>query len=325
MWSRIAAIPFFENLWAPGTLGPALGYGNVTNTQAVFMDVFDVGDWTGVQDDLDLYSGRKYFYQSQYGALSSFGTIGNSSYHAGSISIRQRLKGLTWDLNYTFSKSMDDASGLQTSGTFGSAFILNALRQHDAYSVSDFDLTHVVNFNSVWEIPIGKGQMFFSGMNKVANGILGGWQLSTIFRYNTGYPIYGFFDNSGWQTNWNVRSNGVRVTQVNTRPNANSGTGGTPNLFGNVTQAYQSYRTPYPGDIAFDVAAVYPVLVVGSAGQGRTAAFASDVAPHWVGGFVDWGETRVAAQAPGGPAIEVGVAYSQFWKQLLAWTGRLGM
>ncbi len=84
------------------------------------------------------------------------------------------------------------------------------------------------------------------------------------------------------------------------------------------------FRTPYPGDIAFDVAAVYPVLVVGSAGQGRTAAFASDVAPHWVGGFVDWGDTRVAAQAPGGPSIEVGFAYSQFWKQLLAWTGRLG-
>ena len=197
---------------------------------------------------LDNRSGKRYFYQSQYGALSSFGTIGNSSYHAASVSIRQRLKGLTWDFNYTYSKSMDDASGLQTGGTFGSAFILNALRQHDAYSVSDFDLTHVINFNGVWDIPIGKGRHFFEGMNKVANAILGGWQLSTIYRYNTGYPIYGFFDNSGWQTNWNIRSNGTRVTQVDPSPNATSGTGGVPNLFSDPKAAYQSYRTPYPGE-----------------------------------------------------------------------------
>ena len=85
------------------------------------------------------------------------------------------------------------------------------------------------------------------------------------------------------------------------------------------------FRTPYPGDIALEVAGVYPVLAVGSAGQGRTAAFASDVAPHWVGGFVDWGETRVTGQAPSGNAIEVGYAYAQFWKQLLGWTGRLGV
>src|SRR5206468_1538891 len=119
------------------------------------------------QEELDTYSGKRLFYQSQYGALSSFGTIGSSDYHGLAVSVRQRMKGLTWDLNYTYSKSMDDASGLQTGGTFGSAFILNALRQQDARSVSDFDLTHIVNFNSVWEVPIGRNQKLFSGMNKV--------------------------------------------------------------------------------------------------------------------------------------------------------------
>ncbi len=65
-----------------------------------------------------------------------------------------------------------------------------------------------------------------------------------------------------------------------------------------------------------------PALVTGSSGAGRTAAFASDVAPHWVGGFVDWGPSRVTAQATGAGAIEVGSDYVQFWKHLLAWTGR---
>jgi uncharacterized membrane protein len=66
-----------------------------------------------------------------------------------------------------------------------------------------------------------------------------------------------------------------------------------------------------------------PSLVVGQHGQGRTAAFLSDVAPHWVGGFVDWGSERVAAQAPGAAGIEVGSDYARFWEQLLRWTGRM--
>ncbi len=68
---------------------------------------------------------------------------------------------------------------------------------------------------------------------------------------------------------------------------------------------------------------IYPALVVGKQQSGRTAAFMSDVAPHWVGGFVDWGPKRVKAQAAGASAVEVGSYYAQFWKQLLSWVGRL--
>ncbi len=68
------------------------------------------------------------------------------------------------------------------------------------------------------------------------------------------------------------------------------------------------------------LAETFPALVVGTYGQGRTAAFLSDVAPHWVGGLVDWGPDRVTAQAVGGPAVEVGSDYARFWTQLLAWT-----
>lgn len=60
-----------------------------------------------------------------------------------------------------------------------------------------------------------------------------------------------------------------------------------------------------------------PLLVFGQCEKGKTAAMATDVAPHWVGGFVDWGNERVTAQAKGAAAIEVGNGYAQFWKQLL--------
>lgn len=66
-----------------------------------------------------------------------------------------------------------------------------------------------------------------------------------------------------------------------------------------------------------------PALVVGQHGKGRTSAFLSDIAPHWVGGFVDWGLPRITGQASSGGAIEVGSHYATFWKQLLQWTGNL--
>jgi hypothetical protein len=65
-----------------------------------------------------------------------------------------------------------------------------------------------------------------------------------------------------------------------------------------------------------------PLLVVGQHGAGHTAALATDVAPHWVGGFVDWGDARIV-QEIGGGTIEVGNWYAQFFRNLIAWVGKL--
>lgn len=67
-----------------------------------------------------------------------------------------------------------------------------------------------------------------------------------------------------------------------------------------------------------------PLLVVGKHGQGRVAALATDIAPHWVGGLVDWGKgSRVIAEAPQSWSIEVGSDYARFIRNLLNWTGKL--
>ena len=67
-----------------------------------------------------------------------------------------------------------------------------------------------------------------------------------------------------------------------------------------------------------------PMLVVGRYGAGRTAAFATDVAPHWVGGFVDWGRERMFQLLSDDPEdfIDVGADYARFFKQLIDWTRR---
>jgi hypothetical protein len=223
-------IPFFENLF-PGLAGT---YTNLltgapytlTATQAAYrrFALPSVGgrnstDYTFAQllwDDQPVARLNNTFYQPQYAALSVFSTVAYSNYNAAQFSIRQRLRhDIQFDFNYTFSHSLDNASGLQNATAFSSAgFILNALDPRSNYASSDFDAHHIINANWLVGLPIGRHKTFLPHMNKVANGIVGGWTMTGIFRYNTGLPIVGApFEADRWATNCNAQSNGVRVRQ----------------------------------------------------------------------------------------------------------------
>lgn len=81
---------------------------------------------------------------------------------------------------------------------------------------------------------------------------------------------------------------------------------------------FQATRTD--DEFHFTPDRTFPLLVVGSHGAGRTAALATDVAPHWVGPLVDWGPERLTACAPGSHEVEVGDLYAKFFRQLVSWT-----
>lgn len=257
--NAIQQIPYFANLF-PANLAAQLNalYGGafvpttLNQTQAIYFVAqnFYGNDWTSTQLDIDDLSvlGPNLFYQPQYAALSAFGTIAKSNYHAGTLSIRQRLSTkLTMDFNYTLSHSIDDASGLQTSGGYGAAFILNPIRQHQSYANSDFDIRHVINANAIFQLPFGKGQKWGNSAPGFLQQIFGGWQVSGIFRWNTGLPISTPFDDARWATNWNVQSNTTRLRSFETCPNR----GGAlpPNLFAcDRTNIYRSFRGARPGE-----------------------------------------------------------------------------
>jgi hypothetical protein len=252
--ANVPTIPYFHNIFGavPNFARNVAGgkYAGLNATQAVYADafIFNGNDWTQTQADIDDALDSPVFYQPQYGALSAVSTVGNSNYHGGTISVRQRLgEKLTLDFNYTLSHSLDDASGLQTSGTYATSLILNPIRQSDNYASSDFDVRHIVNINGLWQLPVGRGQWLLSDANKVVNGILGGWQMSGIFRWNSGLPIYSPYDSGRWATNWNVESSGVRIRPIQSCPTR--GGAEAPNLFGcDVTYAYQSWRNAKPGE-----------------------------------------------------------------------------
>ena len=253
--SAVPTIPYFENLF-PGTAEFLLGDPSLTNTQAVYILLarpevggFDITDYTFIQtflDDQPIARFNNMFFHPQFAALSAFSTIARSNYHSAQFSLRQRLgSNLAYDVNYTYGHSLDSASGLQASTAYATAFIVNALDPDQNYSNSDFDVRHVVNANWLVGLPIGRGKWIGNNFNGLANNILGDWQLTGIFRWNSGLPTGEPFQADRWATNWNVQSNMVRVCAANSSPTRT----GTPNLFSNPSAVFHCFREPRAGEV----------------------------------------------------------------------------
>jgi len=79
-------------------------------------------------------------------------------YNSLQVEMRRRFsKGLTFQANYTFQRNLTDAPG--TGQTNFEPLIDNACPKCE-YAVADFDTTHVFNFNTIYELPFGKGKSF---------------------------------------------------------------------------------------------------------------------------------------------------------------------
>ena len=265
--TSIQDIPFFNNMFP--FMPDWWGDPSLTPTQAAYAFIApealggaEVNDYTFLQLLWDDAPGcvtcpfgggparfNNMFYQPQFGALSAFSTIGRSNYNSFQFSLRQRLRDdVSFDFNYTYGHSLDNASGLQSSGSYAAAFIVNALSPEQNYATSDFDARHIINANWVVGLPFGRGKRFFSNASGFVEQAFGGWQSTGIFRWNSGLPIQTPFDCCVWATNWNVQSNGVRVQPVEASPTRN-GANGTPNVFSDPLAVYRSFRPARPGEV----------------------------------------------------------------------------
>jgi hypothetical protein len=261
--TSVGSIPFFENV-LPGIAGTFAVLGvnrQLTATQAAYRRIAlpsvggqNVTDYTFLQsgarwDDKPFSIFNNTFVNPQYAALNTWSTFAISNYNSAQVSVHQRLsRDVTFDFNYTLSHSLDDASGLQNAGNFSTAsLIFNPLNPELNYADSDFDIRHNINANWVVGIPFGRGKRFLSDAGKITNGIFGGWDLTGIFRWNSGLPTAGTrpFAFQRWATNWQISSGMVRVRPVVTAP---GDVNGEPNLFADPTAVFQSYRDPRPGE-----------------------------------------------------------------------------
>ena len=200
------------------------------------------------------------FWQDQFSSLYAQNSIGMSYYNSGQITLRHPIShGLQTDISYTYSRSIDWGSDTERSieflngGNAGSTSeILNTWKPFLNRAVSDFNTTHLLTVDWVYQLPFGKGKAFGGNAGHVVNALLGGWQSSGIFRLTSGLP-FSFFE-PGFTTNWQEESYGVVVDKSQVKVHKTIQAGGTPQYFDNPNAINNGLavgtpeRLPYPGE-----------------------------------------------------------------------------
>ena len=189
------------------------------------------------------------FYSPQYTALYAWSSIGSSSYHALQVVLRSRqMRGLQFDINYSFAHSIDIGSDAERVGTFGGlSAIINTWAPQQLKGSSDFDTRHNVNSNWVFELPVGKGKRYGSSWGRLTDAFLGGWQLAGVWRWSSGFP---FSIGNGGTFPTNFQLSGTVFTNGVIPPTGKTYVNGVPNVFkssdpGALTQ---DFRYAYPGE-----------------------------------------------------------------------------
>jgi hypothetical protein len=118
-----------------------------------------------------------------YGVIQLVHDIGVGDYHSLSVKATRRYSnGFNLIGSYTFSKSLDDTSGIRTQQS--QLFPQDSDCVPCDYGPSDFDVAHRVTTSVFYELPIGKGKLWAPG--PVLDTIIGGWQLGTIATMQSG-------------------------------------------------------------------------------------------------------------------------------------------
>ncbi|MDP9039052.1 MAG: TonB-dependent receptor [Acidobacteriota bacterium] len=111
---------------------------------------------------------------------------GVDAYNALTAHVEKRMShGVQVGLSYTYSHALDEQSGI---GLFYNGN--NPLNLRDGYASADFDRTHVLNFNYVFQLPN------MAKLHSVEGAVLNGWQLVGLTVLQSGQP-YSVIDFTG--------------------------------------------------------------------------------------------------------------------------------
>lgn len=103
---------------------------------------------------------------------------GSSSYHSLQVSANRRMSGgLLAQATYTWSKLLE------------SLRYINTFDPKPSKMIGEFDNPHRITLSPIWELSFGKGRRF-STDSALLNRLIGGWQISAIYIYQTGAAVW---------------------------------------------------------------------------------------------------------------------------------------
>jgi len=157
-----------------------------------------------------------------FGFIQSVEDSANGVYNAFSFKATKRYSGgFSLTAAYTHAISIDDSSAIRIQG-YDTLFPQNSNCQRCERNFSSFDTRNRLVVAPLYELPIGKGKRL-NVTNRVANVIIGGWQVGGILTLQSGIPqtiTIGGGDNSVTTTGYDrPNSTGISSTLDNPDPN----------------------------------------------------------------------------------------------------------
>jgi hypothetical protein len=138
-----------------------------------------------------------------------------SEYNGFEARVEKHLaKGLQFTVSYTYSRSYDNTGTAQNPNNIAAE-----------WGPTAYDTPNHLAFSYIYHLPFGTGLTYLNHMNRVANAILGGWQLNGIYQYHSGLPFTPI----------------LAIDNTNTQVNSDR-----PNLVGNPYQSTATCQTLTP-------------------------------------------------------------------------------
>ncbi len=155
-----------------------------------------------------------------YGVIQLVQDGGNADYNALSIKATRRFsQGVSVIGSYTWSKSIDDTSGIRTQG-FDTLYPQNSDCIECERGLSSFDVRNRAVVSVLYDLPVGKGRRL-NVNNSVLNGVIGGWELGGILTLQSGVPgsvNIGGVDNASTSDGGYDRPNSTGISPYESNP-----------------------------------------------------------------------------------------------------------
>lgn len=144
-------------------------------------------------------------------ALEILTNGGSYNYNALQAEIRRRFdNGLYFQVNYTFQKSLTDILADANADQNRQGTFLDNNNPRLNYGRADYDRTHTINANAIYELPFGKGKKFLND-GGIADVLFGGFTVTSIVNLSSGPPL-GIVDP---RATFNTRATGRQSARTN--------------------------------------------------------------------------------------------------------------
>jgi hypothetical protein len=186
------------------------------------------------------------FFAQQGSTMPMWMNAGEADFHGLTVAFRKHYSnGLQFDFNYTWSHSIDNGSAAESGAGEQGASIQDIYNLSAFRGSSDFDIRHNFNANFMYALPVGKDKWLLHNASNWVDQIVGGWQVSSVWRYSTALPsaVQGdlAYNTNYWLSSLAVMntpapSGGVHIDQ-----------NGIPSLFSNTSTSNNFEDQPPEG------------------------------------------------------------------------------